>query len=387
MANFPPPPSGTRPTPNSRHSRNRTFPARFASRCGRSSTTSCRSIGRSPTPPGCSLLRELETLKHLLEGLKPVDPIDRNRRLFTSRFLDVGIDRRNARDAYDAEVARRRAAAIHDILDQGGIAAVARLASQGAQPWLVGVSLADATGVVEPHDVIGLLDSEDSKVLDFADSYVARSSRGQLAWLLPFAEAMTGRPLVQARLLAASDDLEDAWAAANRLGPDVDAAYWKEFRTHGHDGAFALVNKTARNLLEHGRPAAALKLLASYCSLDNDLVEPQTVVDAFEALLTTEDEELHQLPTYDIEELLAFLRGSTIDEDVLASLEWNLLPALRLDASSPILERNSRATRRSSSSFSLLQAEKRPGGTVDCPAGGKERVSLTRRLEADPRQR
>jgi hypothetical protein len=164
-------------------------------------------------------------------------------------------------------------------------------------------------------------------------------SQGRLDWLLPFAEAMTGRPLVQARLLAASEELEAAWDAARRLGSEVDAAYWKGFRTTGRGGVFALVNSTARQLLEHGRPAAALDLLALFRDQSNDPVDPQTVVDAFEALLITEDEEIRLLTSYEIEQLLEFLRRSPIDEVALASLEWRLLPALPFDANIPILER------------------------------------------------
>jgi hypothetical protein len=64
-----------------------------------------------------------------------------------------------------------------------------------------------------------------------------------------------------------------------------------------------------------------LNLLALYRDQDNDPVNPQTVVDAFEAVLAGEDEEIRLLTNYEIEELLEFLRRSAIDEDALASLE------------------------------------------------------------------
>lgn len=282
---------------------------------------------------------ELDRLEQVLEALKPGNSLARNRWLFDGHFLDVGRNRRDDHDAYEAEVARLRATAIAEILNQGGLADLSRLASQLSQSWLVGVTLADAMVEVEPEDVIGLLDSEDPKEVEFAYAYVARASEGRLEWILPFAEELTGRPLGQARLLAASEDLEETWEVANNLGSEVDTAYWKGFRTTGRGGDFGLVNRTARQLLEHGRPAAALDLLALYRAQNNDPAEPSLVIDAFEAFLKTEDEEIRLLSNWDIEQLLEFLRCSRVDETVLASLEWRLLPALRFDASSPILER------------------------------------------------
>jgi hypothetical protein len=282
---------------------------------------------------------ELDRLEETLERFKPNDSINRNRWLFDDLFPDVGATMRDYRDAYEAEVARLRAEAIEDILDQGGLSALRTLTSQAALPWLIGVALADSGGEIEPVEVITLLDSDDSRQADFAFAYVAKSSRGRLDWVLPFAEAMNGRPVIQARLLAASEEFEEAWATAKRLGPEVDAAYWKGFRTTGRGGDFAPVNNAARQLLEHGRPAAALDLLALYRDREYDTVDPKMVVDAFEAVLTTVDEELRQLTNYEIEQLLEFLRRSPIDEVALASLEWRLLPALRFDARSPVLER------------------------------------------------
>lgn len=284
-------------------------------------------------------IEELDRLEEVLEGFKPSDTVARDRWLFDDHFLDVGVSKRDDRDTYKAEVARLRGAAIEAIVNQGGLPALQRLASQAALPWLIGVALAETGSGIEPIDVIGLLDSEDPKQVEFAYAYVAKVSRGRLDWLLPFAERMTGRPLVQARLLAASEQLEETWDAAARLGPEVDAAYWKGIRATGRGGDFTFVNSTARKLIEHGRPAAALDLLALYRDQDNDPVDPQSVVDAFEAVLAGEDEEIRLLTNYEIEELLEFLRHSTIDEDALASLEWRLLPALRFDARSPVLER------------------------------------------------
>jgi hypothetical protein len=184
-----------------------------------------------------------------------------------------------------------------------------------------------------------LLDADGPKQVDFAFSYVVKASQGQSEWLLPFAEALNGRPRAQARLLAASDDLPAAWDNGKRLGQEVDGAYWKEFRTVGRGGDFSLVNVAAHHLVDHGRSAAALDLLALYRDQTRDPMDPLVVVNAFEALLNREDPEIRLLSNYEIERLLESLHRSSLDEDVLASLEWRLLPAIGVQASSPILER------------------------------------------------
>jgi hypothetical protein len=60
---------------------------------------------------------ELDRLEQVLEHLKPRDPLVRNRWLFDGHFLDVGRNRRDDLDAYEAEVARLRAVAIEEILN------------------------------------------------------------------------------------------------------------------------------------------------------------------------------------------------------------------------------------------------------------------------------
>lgn len=282
---------------------------------------------------------ELDRLEQMLNALKPDDRLDRIKWLFDDELPDVGVTKWGDFSAHRAEVASLRTAAVSDILAKGGLQELPALASQVTLPWALGVALADTGGNIEPISVIELLDSEDIRQAEFAFGYVAQASQGRLDWLVPFAEAMTDRSQVQARLLAASNEFPVTWEVAKRLGEEVDAAYWKDFRTTGRGADFTLVNDTAQELVEHGRPAAALDLLALYRDQTNDPVNPQLVVNAFEALLGQEDGEIRPLSSWDIERLLEFLRRSPMDEEALALLEWRLLPGIGVEASAPILER------------------------------------------------
>jgi hypothetical protein len=284
-------------------------------------------------------IAELDRLERALRALRPDDPLDQNQWLFDEQLPDIGVAKHYDSDAYNVEVASLRKNAIVEILHKRGLCALIKLASRVAHPWTLGVALADSQESINPTDVIELLDTDERKQVDFAFAFAVRRSQGRLEWLLPFAERMAGRPLVQARLLAASAELTSAWEAAKSFGQEVDSAYWKEFRTVGRGLDFSLVNATALRLLEHGRAAAALDLLAMYRDQANDPVDPQIVVNAFEALLSQRDEESRLLSNWEIERLLEFLHHSSIGEEQLALLEWRLLPAIGVEESAPILER------------------------------------------------
>jgi hypothetical protein len=281
---------------------------------------------------------EVDRLEEALEGFAPSNPLILHKWLFHDQFPNVGPSRRGGLDVYSAELARLREAAVEEILDTAGLPAILKLAAQVTQPWALGMTLA-AIPRVEPAGVIDHLDANNLKVAELAFAYTRGASKGQLEWLQPLAHSLTDRPVAQARLLAICEDLQATWDYLGCLDPEADHEYWKEFRTVGRGAHFALVNESAQQLIAHGRPAAALDLLALYCDPANTQVDPNAVVDGFEALLSQDDPEVQQLSNWDIERLLEFLRDSDLVEDVLASLEWRLLPAIGIEGNSPILER------------------------------------------------
>jgi hypothetical protein len=161
-------------------------------------------------------------------------------------------------------------------------------------------------------------------------------------WLERRLEQLAGRPLAQARLLLCSDDLSAAWRKATELGADVEQHYWNEFSPYGRGGDFRLVNEVAEQLLQHNRPLTALATLELYLGPPDgtDKPSPELVAKGLEALVHLPKDHKEHLPaSYDIQRLLDYLRSSSLDEDRLASLEWQLLPARGFDERSPVLER------------------------------------------------
>jgi hypothetical protein len=162
-------------------------------------------------------------------------------------------------------------------------------------------------------------------------------------WLDLKLEYLAGRPLAQARLLLCSNDLPAAWRKVTELGDDVERQYWREFSPYGR-GELQVVNEAARQLLQHNRPLAALELLGLYAEQrgGSEKSSPDLMAQGLEALVRLpkdHKEPARALTSYDIQRLLDYLRSSSIDEDRLATLEWQLLPARGFDERSPVLER------------------------------------------------
>jgi hypothetical protein len=163
-------------------------------------------------------------------------------------------------------------------------------------------------------------------------------------WLDLKLEHLNGRPLAQARLLLCSDDLPAAWDKLDELGEDVEQQYWREFSPYGRGGDFKLVNEGAERLFQHGRPLAALMLLQIYLNVSTDIGKPspELVAQGLETLVRLPKdhaEPARMLSSYALQGLLDYLRSSNLDEDRLAVLEWQLLPARGFDEHSPVLER------------------------------------------------
>jgi hypothetical protein len=162
-------------------------------------------------------------------------------------------------------------------------------------------------------------------------------------WLDLKLEHLAGRPLAQARLLLCSNDLPGAWRKVTELGDEVERQYWREFSPYGR-GELQVVNEAARQLLQHHRPLAALEILGLYAEQrgESERSSPDLVAQGLEALVRLpkdHKEPARALTSYDIQRLLDYLRSSRIDEDRLATLEWQLLPTRGFDERSPVLER------------------------------------------------
>lgn len=190
--------------------------------------------------------------------------------------------------------------------------------------------------MIDNTAVLEHLDHANPPLVNFAMSFAGRMARRDPRFPFDNLDHFRGRPLAQARLLQAVADLPAAWAKARQLGEAVEQAYWESFSIFGR-GNFTLVDEASRELLNHGRPTAALDLMQLYLHGDRK-PNPQYVVEGLKALGAAE-EDLGRLSSYELKTLIEYLRQSDVDEDEVALLEWKILPALGFEPQGLFLER------------------------------------------------
>ena len=271
----------------------------------------------------------------------PTDPVAAHSWLFDEHWPDLGSERLDYHEE-EQRIHAARSTAVSEVMAAQGVDGLFRLARAVEYPGFVGVAAASHGPSELDERIVSLLDDEDAKLVSLATGYsYQRVKAGDLGWLRQQAEQLVGSQLAQARLLQTSDELAEVWQLAADLGTEVQEAYWREFSPMGRGPDFALVNQAARSLMRFGRPITAIDLMNLYVRKEDRRVQADLVVEALEQFvrLPADPHEARRVSSYELRELLNYVRDSDIDEERLAVLEWQLLPALGYDARSPILER------------------------------------------------
>lgn len=280
---------------------------------------------------------ELAPLEAAATLVAPTSPSDAHQWLFANDWIELGdVRRRDDFAAYDEEVASRRAAAIQEVFDEGGIDAVESFAAS-TQPWIVGVALARADEDQHIPTMVGWLDAdEDETRRTIALNYLFRRARvAGFTWAVELLDGTpTLSPTTQAHLLLMTDDFEAALDEAKRRGPDVLTAYWQNFNYAGRGADFRGVLTAARGMLGVGRSAHALDMLGLYARDEVSLEFAEVIATGIEELLKTGSaEDFQVLQTWDYERLFAALDAFAKDLGVnrVIGLQWNLFPVLGYD--------------------------------------------------------
>jgi hypothetical protein len=289
---------------------------------------------------------ELVLVEGAAAALSPSDMVATSVWLFThdARF---GAGGRGAdSEAWEREIEVERKTALTGIYDQGGIDAITRLVGLVQLPWIVGL-LAEAIDDAALQDLaLQYFDNDDDPVMLQFSWALLRKRVERLGWafLDELLERLAVNSLGQARALRLSEDLRSASDRSATLGPEVENEYWREFVWIGR-GVFPEAQWVTEQLLGHGRPSAAIDLISMYLDQPGDRFTALTVARALEDFLVAANADpesvlADRVSNYELSRLLEYLRSQDdFDEDVLASLEWRLLPALGFDARSPVLDR------------------------------------------------
>jgi hypothetical protein len=282
----------------------------------------------------------IQELNTLLDKLAPTDVVARVRWLFDDHLPDLPELAEQDFDSgqYLEKVARRRMAAVEEIISSRGTEGVLDLARQATYPGFVGVPVADAAAESVGRELLEHLDGDDYRLVAAALAWATKLGFDNWEWIEETAAALRGRPLAIARVLLTSDDLVSAWTMAAQ-DPRVDVAYWNEFNPYGRGQDFTLAEEASRRLLAHDRPQAALMLMNLYAGSVE--IDRHLVLEGLDRLsqLPEDHPDQTRVDGHEIERLLDYIREDDVDEERVGLLEWRFRPALGFDAHSPILER------------------------------------------------
>ncbi|MFJ5989338.1 hypothetical protein [Lentzea sp. NPDC092896] len=283
---------------------------------------------------------ELQTLDQVLTRLEPQTPVLRFAWLFKSGHVMMH-DRKRPSDlvAFAEETRRRRAAAMGEILEAGGLPAVDALTATTDYPYLIGRALADQANGFDSEMLIRLTEP-DSPNRQVAVAYLqARLFAGGVP-LRDELLARTEEPSVQAIILNAASDPPSAWKALENL-PAVAEHYWANFNHYEVGNSPEHIITALLGLLTARRLVAALQLVSHHAEEIDAAEIAELTVRVLVSLLEQSalPPEFQQLSSYDFQRIFAFLarHRESIGIQQLANLEWQLFPLLDSGGGAPTL--------------------------------------------------
>ncbi|MEF3402240.1 hypothetical protein [Agromyces sp. CCNWLW203] len=283
---------------------------------------------------------ELAEIGALRDRVEPSEPSLKYRWLFKQAWITLGdLGRRDDLRAFEAEVAARRRSAVEEIFSAGGLEGVIDFAAQ-VDPWLVGLSLGNTEAPVE-RVVLVMLPGESTSVSSLAAGLFSVRLRQEPSLVDQLLEDFPAAA-IQAFLLRYLPDQDDAQRRLDSLAPEVSEIYWQNFNYFGLGQEYSQAKAAGWNLVDAGRPVAALMLNLLYLRegpADEETAE--LFATALEALLAKPepDPEIQNLQQYELERVFSALsehRDHLTPQRVVA-LEWQLLPLSSLDGRAPAL--------------------------------------------------
>lgn len=268
-------------------------------------------------------------LEAVRDALAPADPVDVAVPLFGSGPNLFGPRSLSFEDQ-QALRQQQREQVVLAVLNQQGLAGIRALLDRTDNPWDVGIAVASASEERYDAEILpGWLSCGDRARELFARYYATRRIRREgreWAERLPSEGWGAGDT---AALAAAMPFDARTWDFVARLGPHIEAEYWRRSDFYEHGLRRSDIERAARGLIAARRPAEAIRLL-SMTADEPAAVAPALLLELLElALAAPSAEGQRHLEFYEIDTLLECLQtAADIDANRVARLEWNLLPPL-----------------------------------------------------------
>ncbi|MBN8411304.1 hypothetical protein [Halomonas litopenaei] len=293
--------------------------------------------------------KDLDQLEESCEHLTPEDPCYRHRWLFlrgSPRAFEGQGDYQQQQEALQ----EAQTEAVREVYAKGGIDSVfawAEQISKGFGPRWIGIALGGIElSSDEEERVFQKLIATSESLIQLAEGFVARRisilEGGWLEWAYEIVKEHPGWTSDHtASFLAILPATPKVWDISEAAGHDVEKIYWNRVKHYGLPERGEACLRSARKLIEYGRPYTAVELLDLY---NTDI--PQGPLDDLTAIAleasaeNKTNEPLGQMFPYHVGRHLDRLAEHGFDEERLAALEWMCLPLFRFDKRrSPVLHR------------------------------------------------
>lgn len=276
------------------------------------------------TPLNEAQLIRLRTIK---DRLQPKDLTYLHAWIFEDPTTVSGYDIANDAEAFQNELWRLQRNAVREIHNQGGGAAVLRLAKRLHRSYSIGFA-SGAEDLLSVDIIQNCLADEDPKTREFGSSYArGRFSEAGVEVFDSWNVVGLDAPRAANVLLALqSDPIVWRWLDVN-LSPEVTEIYWKRVPPHCFVETLNDLKYAIARFVSVGRPMAACKLIQLKRQKIN--IESDLIADCLDAGLRSDAQPLKEdFDRYSIQILIGILQSAGFDVDRLARIEWGYLQVL-----------------------------------------------------------
>ncbi|AGA90173.1 hypothetical protein Thimo_1379 [Thioflavicoccus mobilis 8321] len=279
--------------------------------------------------------------RQLYEALAPRDPVIRHRWLFQDGQVDLPEERLEDFEQEDQRREEWRLSALQEIHRDLGLEGVLRLADLSGDASIVGRCLlhvvperaALADWIADLETDFGWGTSRASLVRGILGFLPEAETAAFLHRVIQLGRAQ-GWPAERfAACLRLARDERLTWSLAEQCGKEAESAYWRIvtpwlWRADAADRDFA-----ATKLLEAARPISALNTLIHHLG-DAD---PSLLLEALESALVHGETDAKFPESWRLEKLVERLEAwDAMDQEHLLQIEFRLVPAFRLEATSAL---------------------------------------------------
>ncbi len=282
---------------------------------------------RHASAPWAMQLDRLDEVSAVVAQLAPRDPFVLYQHLFSNNDFDLLEGDGDDYDAQQAQLQRRRQAAIEEIAAVG-LTAVVEFAGVVESPWQVGHALgsiapdADTDAALLPV----MLDGEARLRDSFLYGYVA--ARFQTSGM-PWVEQLKIKGWVPGQIgqfLTFLPFSPDVWGRASEFLGEDESPYWTRTFANAYQTNGPL-DLAVDKLLKYGRPVAAIRCLGKMRHSKMPVESTKVVKALLNALRSNEP--TGQMDSHQIVALIKLLQSdSTANKDEVANVEWAYLRLL-----------------------------------------------------------